>query len=191
MSENTSTTTTATTTPPTPAPTPTTPHTVCELQVDTQSPGWQKTLCKVLKGIQGVSFTIDASRGRARVSGEVNPNKLLLILAKAGKHAELIWVHHGNIQSSTQNYSHVYGNTPMGYGEGYGYYNDYPYNDPNRGMNYYMDDPRQTYLYSHHQDYYPPQFYPPYSYYEPPAVYFPQAPPPVRNQRLESVCNMM
>ncbi|KAJ6736926.1 HYDROXYPROLINE-RICH GLYCOPROTEIN FAMILY PROTEIN [Salix viminalis] len=71
MSENTSTTTTATTTPPTPAPTPTTPHTVCELQVDTQSPGWQKTLCKVLKGIQGVSFTIDASRGRARVSGEV------------------------------------------------------------------------------------------------------------------------
>nr|TKS00341.1 hypothetical protein D5086_0000185540 [Populus alba] len=183
-------TTTATTTPPTPAPTPATPHTVCELQVDTQSPGWQKTVCKVLKGIQGVSFTIDASRGRARVSGEVNPNKLLLILAKAGKHAELIWVHHGNSQSNAQSYSHVYGNyIPTGYGGGYGYYNDYPYNDPYGGMNYYMDDPQQTYLY--YQDYYPPQYYPPYAYHEPPAMYFPQGPPPVQNQRLQSVCNMM
>ncbi|CAK7355594.1 unnamed protein product [Dovyalis caffra] len=183
----------ATTSAPTPVPTPSTPsppQTVCELQVDTQSPGWQKTLTKVLKSIEGLSFTIDASRGRARVSGTINPKKLLLILAKAGKHAELLWVHHANNHDKVQGYN-TYTNTPMVYGNGYEYYYDYPYNNLYGGMNYYMDDPQQAYLYSLCQDYYPPLYHPPYSYYEQPAMYFPQAPPPVRNQRLQSYCNMM
>ncbi|KAJ4830896.1 hypothetical protein Tsubulata_011127 [Turnera subulata] len=142
-------------------------HMTCELQVDTQSPGWHKTMTKVLKGINGLSFTIDASRGIARVSGQIEPTKLMALLAKAGKHADLLWVdagnHYKNTTTGSGNQQNVQDNSnrynPMGYG--YGYYPNNPYSAYGR-MGYYSMDPRSQYYYQQQQY---PHYYSPYSFY--------------------------
>jgi hypothetical protein len=41
-------------------------------------------------GFADVSYTIDASRGIIRISGAIDPNKILIDITKAGKHAELL-----------------------------------------------------------------------------------------------------
>ncbi|KDP43732.1 hypothetical protein JCGZ_22359 [Jatropha curcas] len=163
-------------------------HMTCELKVETQSPGWHKTLIKVLKSIEGVSFTIDAEMGIARVSGKIDPDKLLVMLAKAGKHTDLLWLDSGN---HLTNASSVHRNVvwPHGYNLhgnfGYGYYNNHMSCPPYGVIDPYMKGPfpPQRSLY-----YDPPHYQP---YYEPPAPSFPQAPPPVEDPRLESFCNMM
>ncbi|AES71991.1 hypothetical protein MTR_3g084890 [Medicago truncatula] len=62
----------------------------CILRVDTQSSGWEKSITKVIKSIKDVSFNIDATHGIIRISGAIDPIKLLTEIKKAGKHAELI-----------------------------------------------------------------------------------------------------
>ena len=41
-------------------------------------------------GFVDVSYTIDATRGIIRISGAIDPNKILIDITKAGKHAELL-----------------------------------------------------------------------------------------------------
>ncbi|OMP04317.1 hypothetical protein COLO4_09771 [Corchorus olitorius] len=66
--------------------------------VDTQTPGWEKTLGKVLEKIPGVTFSIDANHGLAHVSGYIDAVKTLKLLKKAGKHAQVY-----SIDSGTKN----------------------------------------------------------------------------------------
>ncbi|CAJ2631880.1 unnamed protein product [Trifolium pratense] len=68
----------------------------CILRIDTQSHGWEKSITKVIKGIKDVSYTIDTVHGIIRISGAIDPNKLLTEIKKAGKHAELIHADIGN-----------------------------------------------------------------------------------------------
>ncbi|KAF5727918.1 hypothetical protein HS088_TW21G00058 [Tripterygium wilfordii] len=148
----------------------------CTLRVDTQSPGWQKSLIKVLGGIEGVSFKIDAQRGIAHVLGKIEPNKLLKILAKAGAHTELCFLDSGSFADTVH--------SKMVHGDSQRYYDDYAYNQGRR-MSYQGEVfhqpsysyPQHAYLPYHSiQEPYPRQAYGPY--YEPPAQYFSQGPPP-------------
>ncbi|KAK7337560.1 hypothetical protein VNO77_18141 [Canavalia gladiata] len=78
----------------------------CILKVDTRSSGWEKSLTKVIKRVKDVSYSIDAAHGVVRISGEINPNKLLNNIKKAGKHVELIHAECGDGYSC---YNHGYG----------------------------------------------------------------------------------
>lgn len=119
--------------------------------------------------VSGLSYSIDAERGIARVSGKIDPGQLLLMLKKAAKHAKLLWVDSGN---------HC------------GYYTDNQYMNAYGSMEPYIRDPYQSgYFHSEYYDY--PPYDPSYSYFEQLARHFPQAPPPPQNPRLESFCNMM
>ncbi|KAF3453358.1 hypothetical protein FNV43_RR03798 [Rhamnella rubrinervis] len=104
----------------------------CGIRLDTQSSGWYKTMTKVMKDIQGATYSIDAEEGMAYVSGKVDPQKLLKRLVKAGKEAELCWVTTGPDQYT--NYGNVgYHQHPYSSGGGSGYYEDprhAPYRDP-------------------------------------------------------------
>ncbi|XP_021823135.1 heavy metal-associated isoprenylated plant protein 32-like [Prunus avium] len=140
----------------------------CQLKLDTSTPGWHKTMTKVLSKIKGVSYTIDAQAGIAHVSGTIEPDTLLKLLSKSGKHAELLRIDSG--------YKHQFytakpvANHRNGHGYGQGYYNnhDYGYYNPNGTGNssHIATDPY------HHQRYYP-------NYYEQTAqpLSFPQPPP--------------
>ncbi|KAH1083800.1 hypothetical protein J1N35_023561 [Gossypium stocksii] len=79
------------------------------LRVDIQTPGWENTMIKVLKGIPGATFSIDPN-GITRVSGNVDPGKTLKLLAKAGKHAQLYCIESrdGNQVSERRNYGHQF-----------------------------------------------------------------------------------
>ncbi|MBA0730848.1 hypothetical protein Golax_022768, partial [Gossypium laxum] len=79
------------------------------LRVDIQTPGWENTMIKVLKGIPGATFSIDPN-GITRVSGKVDPGKTLKLLAKAGKHAQLYCIdsRDGNQVSERRNYGHQF-----------------------------------------------------------------------------------
>ncbi|PON94121.1 hypothetical protein TorRG33x02_101600 [Trema orientale] len=97
----------------------------CKLKVDTKSRGWHKTLTRMLGGIKEVTYTIDAQKGIACVSGRINPNTLLLLLEKAGKHAELLRVdsgypRYGARRSLLHEDSHGYYYSPL----------DYSYHEP-------------------------------------------------------------
>ncbi|XVF33908.1 hypothetical protein REPUB_Repub18cG0011800 [Reevesia pubescens] len=74
-------------------------YTTFIIRVDTQTPGWEKSMIKVLKGIPGATFSIDAN-GLARVSGNIDPGQALKLLAKAGKHAQLYSIDSGTNQTS-------------------------------------------------------------------------------------------
>ena len=54
-----------------------------------------------------VSYSIDVARGIVSISGEINPNKLLTDIKKAGKHAELIHADCG-VAHSQPNNGYVY-----------------------------------------------------------------------------------
>ncbi|KAE8704323.1 hypothetical protein F3Y22_tig00110458pilonHSYRG00511 [Hibiscus syriacus] len=63
------------------------------LQLDTDLPGWQATMIKLFKSIQGVSYSIDAQTRFAHVSGTIDKALLLKSLAKSSTHA---FTHHIN-----------------------------------------------------------------------------------------------
>ncbi|XVE50762.1 hypothetical protein DITRI_Ditri01bG0189300 [Diplodiscus trichospermus] len=111
-------------------------HTTFVLRVDTQTPGWHKSMIKVLKGIPGATFTIDTN-GLARVSGNIDPGKTLKLLSKAGKYAQVYWIDSGNNQTSESWRDH---------------------------HNYYLDDPQARYWLANHQYYQQPYPLPPPQY---------------------------
>ncbi|XVF03719.1 hypothetical protein REPUB_Repub05bG0017900 [Reevesia pubescens] len=68
----------------------------CVLLVDTDIPGWHKTMCLLFKSMQGVTFNINAITKLAYISGKISPQLQLKLLAKAeAKAARLCWLHYG------------------------------------------------------------------------------------------------
>ncbi|ONI36465.1 hypothetical protein PRUPE_1G586300, partial [Prunus persica] len=102
-----------------------------------------------------VSYTIDGQAGIAHVSGTIDPDTLMKLLAQSGKHAELL--------RDDSGYKHQNGH---GYGQSYYNNHDYGYYNPNGTGSYHAT----TYRYHH-------QLVP--NYYEPkaPPLSFPQPPP--------------
>ncbi|XP_015866690.2 heavy metal-associated isoprenylated plant protein 32 [Ziziphus jujuba] len=135
----------------------------CELKLDTKATGWHKTMTKVLKSVKGVSYSIDTQAGIAYVRGKINPDSLLKMLAKAGKHAELLRVYSGK--------HHQYASARGGQ-IGYGYYQD-PYLYGNGYHQNFYGAPLMEHCHpqSHHYSYYEPT--------APPVQGFPQPPPPM------------
>ncbi|KAK2418868.1 hypothetical protein QL285_041025 [Trifolium repens] len=72
-------------------------------------------------GFVDVSYTIDTLRGIIRISGAIDPNKLLTEIKKAGKHAELLHADIGN-NGVGGGQPHFHSNSNNGYG--YNEYND-------------------------------------------------------------------
>ncbi|XWS63719.1 hypothetical protein CRYUN_Cryun06bG0125900 [Craigia yunnanensis] len=70
-------------------------------------------MIKVLKGIPCATFSIDAN-GLARVSGNIDPDKTLKLLEKAGKNAQLYWIDSGTNQPSGRRDHHHHFDDPGG-----------------------------------------------------------------------------
>ncbi|KAJ7963633.1 heavy metal-associated isoprenylated plant protein 21-like [Quillaja saponaria] len=93
----------------------------CELKVNVQCEACRIKVMEILQNIRGVyAITIDAEQGTVKVSGRVNPNKLLRILEKYGKHAVLKHVKFdGEVKETSNNYGQ-YAYTPYGMEYPYG-----------------------------------------------------------------------
>ncbi|KAI9161977.1 hypothetical protein LWI28_022553 [Acer negundo] len=155
----------------------------CALKIDTQT-GWHKSLIKMLTNIDGVSYSIDAQQGIAYISGKVDPGKILTMLAKSGKHAELCWIDSGQNPNRVP-FSNGYGHPNVHDNNGYNnpYYTTtgygYGYGDPYYNHSYMMQPelhtsvPMTTALI--HEPLPPGPSVP---FYEPEPKYFPQPPPP-------------
>ncbi|KAL6143121.1 hypothetical protein ACLB2K_053817 [Fragaria x ananassa] len=72
----------------------------CQLKLDTNAKGWHKTISKVLKTIEGASYSIDMQNGSVTVTGMIDPQSLMARLRKSGKHAELIKVDSGVLREA-------------------------------------------------------------------------------------------
>ncbi|KAL5746642.1 hypothetical protein ACOSP7_027788 [Xanthoceras sorbifolium] len=141
----------------------------CALKIDTQTAGWHKSLIKMLTNIDGVTYSIDAQQGIAYISGKVDPGKILKMLAKSGKHAELCWIDSG------QNPNRV----PFNNGYGYPNSHDNGYNGLYYGTASYGDPYNQHYLMQPSAPFYEPSApVVTVPFYEPEPKYFPQPPPP-------------
>ncbi|XP_061366236.1 heavy metal-associated isoprenylated plant protein 34-like [Gastrolobium bilobum] len=103
-------------------------HMNCVLRVDTRSRGWENSITKLLKRVKDVSFTIDTESGIIRISGKIDPNKLLTDIKRAGKHAELIYAECGE-------------HSRYNYGSGYGYNGGYEKMEPQYSYPYYESQP--------------------------------------------------
>lgn len=103
------------------------------------------------------NISIDAERGIADISGQVDPNMLLYALAKAGQHAELLRIklQHPSLSYSSNPY--YYGDHGLGMADMYGmaspygshYHQPYPIHDPY----WYSRKIQDPYHYSHHANY--------------------------------------
>lgn len=111
----------------------------------------------------GVSYSIDAEQGIAYISGKIDAGKLLKMLAKSQKYAEVCWINSGNHNASNSR-------IPF---HGYNTYYNTGY-----GKHYHLDGRRENlnhWPHSHYDQPYTSQTIP---FYEPStALYFPQAPP--------------
>ncbi|KAK3227902.1 hypothetical protein Dsin_007764 [Dipteronia sinensis] len=146
----------------------------CALKIDTQT-GWHKSLIKLLTNINGVTYSIDAQQGVAYISGKVDPGKILKMLAKSGKHAELCWIDSGQNPNRVpfNNGYHGYPNNiyDNGYNNSPNYYNTTSYGDPYYYNHNYMMHPELQYTPA-------PMSRATVPFYEPEPKYFPQPPPP-------------
>jgi len=99
-------------------------------------------------GFVDVSFSIDATHGIIRISGAIDPNKLLTEITKAGKHAELIAA---NVVDSSggsgSGHSHLIRNSNNGNGYEHNEYNgnhsrEHRYNEynGNHGRGYHYNE---------------------------------------------------
>ncbi|KAL3531680.1 hypothetical protein ACH5RR_005201 [Cinchona calisaya] len=104
----------------------------CSIKVNTRSPGWQRTVSRVLSKIHGVGTCKMDEYGVIQVSGIVSPEILIKNLSKAGRKAELLWLQYGQCCSnlyagpmpSRSSSAHDHSNTYYdfhGY-DAYGYY---------------------------------------------------------------------
>lgn len=97
------------------------------------------------------NISIDADRGIADISGQVDPSMLLQALAKAGQHAELVRVklQHPSLSYSNNPY-YYYGDNAALSPYGGHYHRPYPIHDPY----WYSRKLHDPYHYSHHANYY-------------------------------------
>ncbi|KAJ0101286.1 hypothetical protein Patl1_04033 [Pistacia atlantica] len=59
------------------------------LIVETDSPGWHKSIIKLLSIVEGASYRIDAQQGYAYISGKVDRGDFLKMVAKLKEHIQL------------------------------------------------------------------------------------------------------
>ncbi|WJX28771.1 hypothetical protein P8452_17450 [Trifolium repens] len=99
----------------------------CVLKVNTQCEACKVKVMQVLQKIRGVyTITIDGEEGTVKVTGRVNPNTLLSVLEKYGKHAQVKYVKfEGEVVERNSNYYGEYGYNPYDGMEYQGYYNPY------------------------------------------------------------------
>ncbi|XP_050380055.1 heavy metal-associated isoprenylated plant protein 32-like [Argentina anserina] len=167
----------------------------CVLKLDTNTKGWHKTISKVLRTIEGASYSIDTETGTVTVTGLIDPKALMARLAKSGKHAELVKVDSGilrearmkkelkqkQLQEQREHYQYYaqYG-YPYGYSNGY-YPQQYGYHN-HSGAGYPYGTTTPDYYRSHHQpypNYYQQQTVRPTTTPPVQRLGFPQPPPPM------------
>ncbi|XP_010548819.1 PREDICTED: uncharacterized protein LOC104820146 [Tarenaya hassleriana] len=86
----------------------------CGFKVSTNSPGWHKSMAKILKKIKGGDFAIDVEEGVAYVSGEGDIEKLLKLMgSNTDKGTEMAFVKTGSWLEPCD---------PNFYGSNYGYF---------------------------------------------------------------------
>ncbi|XVE50834.1 hypothetical protein DITRI_Ditri01bG0195600 [Diplodiscus trichospermus] len=96
----------------------------CELKVNINCETCRKKVMDVLQKLHGVySVVIDAEKGKVKVSGKVNPYKILKVLEKHGKHGEVSCVKFEGEVWEPIYYHHNYygGNGHIPYGSAYSY----------------------------------------------------------------------
>ncbi|XP_010488381.1 PREDICTED: uncharacterized protein LOC104766236 [Camelina sativa] len=137
-------------------------HMTCLLKIESPMPGWKKSMEKLLKTINDVSFMIDKRSKTVYVSGKVDPQIILEKITKAGKNAVIIWSSSGT-NKQPENRTSGYMNAPNGF-------SNYP------PPNYWMNQP-QPYMHAL------PPAPAPYKFHqnEPVAKSFPPTPPPPKN----------
>ncbi|XP_040990462.1 heavy metal-associated isoprenylated plant protein 32 [Juglans microcarpa x Juglans regia] len=144
----------------------------CVLKVNSQCETCKRKVMEVLQSLRGAyNITIDADQGTVKVTGRVNPNVLLRVLERYGKHAEVKWIRfEGEVRERGYNYYGENGFVPSPYhgmpcnypvlGGGY----DYP--PYGGGLDHYPLYDTCSHI--------PP---PPLPMYRPPTLYHPVAPP--------------
>ncbi|VVB07908.1 unnamed protein product [Arabis nemorensis] len=155
----------------------------CVLRLDTQTSGWDKSIHKLFKGIRDVTYTIDATRGLAYISGKISPD-IILRIRKAKKHAELIHMDYGHVPPPPLN---PFENVPIGFN----------YQDPRSPPPMFQQpSPMSQYTYYRQNPYTeePPVAYPYYyyPYYGPDVLYSPPPQLPTRDGVTgESQCRIL
>lgn len=130
--------------------------------------------------LSGVSYTIDAERGLAYLSGNVDPHKILEVIEKVAKRVKLLKIGYGHNQEGRnaeelllEDRYNQYGR-PCPYFACNQYRRMYPYDGYNQygGIYWYPYDRHQEYWNNHRQYYhhrYYNHYYDPYYYYLPPT----------------------
>ncbi|XVF70790.1 hypothetical protein PTKIN_Ptkin11bG0190100 [Pterospermum kingtungense] len=67
----------------------------CVLQLETDSPGWHKTMFKLFNSIQDVTYSIDTQAKVAHVSGKIEIGLMLKLLAKSSEHVLTHQINYG------------------------------------------------------------------------------------------------
>ncbi|KAG7575885.1 Heavy metal-associated domain superfamily [Arabidopsis thaliana x Arabidopsis arenosa] len=159
-------------------------HMACLLKIESPTPGWKKSLEKLLKTINDVSFMIDKQSKTVYLSGKIDPKVILEKITKAGKKAVIVWSNNGQSRQPENRKDHLmeqcyasgYMNVPYGF-------SNYP------PPNYWMNQPQPynhtlcpppPYTRQLHPQPPPP---PPYEFHqkEPVAKSFPPTPVPPKN----------
>ncbi|KAK1405226.1 heavy metal-associated isoprenylated plant protein 33-like [Heracleum sosnowskyi] len=127
----------------------------CVLKISPNCEACKMKVVEIVGSICGLyNISIDAERGIADISGQVDPNMLLYALGKAGQHAELLRVklQHPSLRYN-HNSHHYYGAHGLGmtdmYGYGGHYHQPYPIHDPY----WYSRNIQDPYHYPHHANY--------------------------------------
>ncbi|XP_074369231.1 heavy metal-associated isoprenylated plant protein 36-like [Apium graveolens] len=126
----------------------------CVLKISPNCEACKMKVMEVVGSICGLyNISIDAHRGIADISGQVDPNMLLYALAKAGQHAELLRVklQHPSISYNNNSYYGLGMADMYGMASPYGshYHQPYPIHDPY----WYSRNIHDPYDYSHQANY--------------------------------------
>ncbi|KAJ4911263.1 Uncharacterized protein Rs2_05884 [Raphanus sativus] len=149
----------------------------CVLRLDTETSGWDKSMHKLFKGVQDVTYTIDATRGLVYLSGRASP-EIVLRIRKAKKHAKLIHMDYGHVIPPPYNPPNPFETVPITYNN---YQNTWPPSPyppmyqptaPPSPMTQYMNYHQDPNIQQPHPMAFPYNYYP---YYVPEVLH---SPPP-------------
>ncbi|RHN77389.1 hypothetical protein MtrunA17_Chr1g0154271 [Medicago truncatula] len=65
---------------------------ICALKVDTYYDGWFQTIFKILRKIKGLSCNFDTTKEIIYISGKVDSQKFLRMIAQNEKTVEVCWI---------------------------------------------------------------------------------------------------
>ncbi|ANM64318.1 hydroxyproline-rich glycoprotein family protein [Arabidopsis thaliana] len=160
---------------------------ICLLKIESPTPGWKKSLEKLLKTINDVSFMIDKQSKTVYLSGKVDPQIILEKITKAGKKAVILWSNNGQSKQPENRKDHLmeqrYASGHINVPDGFSNYHPPYMNGPNGFSNYHLPDywMNQPQLYNPTICPPPPPPYPRQVHPQPPA------PPPYKFHQKEPV----